>query len=261
MNKLIELKGVTFGYDARPILEAVDLTIHERDCLLILGPNGGGKTTLLKLVMGIVQPWRGTVLYHESVRDRLGYVPQFSGFNTNFPITVLEMVSTGCISGANYLKPSKKENMARAEEAIRRMDLFGERDKNITDLSGGQLQRMLIARALVSDPAVLLLDEPTTSIDLASRINLLDFIRCTVTSRASTAIFSTTTGENSASSRWNGFTAARWNCWDMGFRTYFCTTTDRLSQLPYGVIFWIFLPTISCRMPSWRGFLPASSAA
>ncbi len=177
MKKLIELKDVTFGYYSQPVLEKIDLSIFERDCLLILGPNGGGKTTLLKLIMGIDQPWRGSVLYGEGVSGRIGYVPQSSEFNRNFPITVLEMVSTGCISGSNFLKPSKKENRAKAEEAIRRMDLFSVQHNNINDLSGGQLQRMLIARALVSDPALLLLDEPTTSIDMASRINLLDFIR------------------------------------------------------------------------------------
>ena len=178
MKKLIEIKNLTFGYIDKPILEDVNLDIFERDHLLILGPNGGGKTTLLKLVMGILQPWSGSIVYENGIKGKIGYVPQFSAFNKNFPITVLETVLTSFVNAGDYLlKRSKKEQVRKAEELISRLDLTEVRHENINDLSGGQLQRLLIARALVSDPAVLFLDEPTTSIDLASRLNLFDFIR------------------------------------------------------------------------------------
>jgi zinc transport system ATP-binding protein len=178
MKKLIEIKNLTFGYFDTPILEDVNLDIFDRDHLLILGPNGGGKTTLLKLVMGILRPWNGSIIYENGIKGKLGYVPQFSEFNRNFPITVLETVLTSFVNAENYLlRPSNKEHVRKAEELIHRLDLAEARHKNINDLSGGQLQRLLIARALVSDPAVLFLDEPTTSIDLPSRVNLFDFIR------------------------------------------------------------------------------------
>jgi len=178
MKKLIEINNLTFGYFDTPILEDVNLDIFDRDNLLILGPNGGGKTTLLKLVMGILRPWNGSIIYENGIKGKLEYVPQFSEFNRNFPITVLETVLTSFVNGENYLlKPLKKEQVRKAEELINKLDLAEVRHKNINDLSGGQVQRLLIARALVSDPAVLFLDEPTTSIDLASRVNLLDFIR------------------------------------------------------------------------------------
>lgn len=178
MKKLVEVKNVTFGYGPEPILEDVNLSIYAGDYILILGPNGGGKTTLLKLIMGILVPRRGAIEYDESIRNRLGYVPQFSDFNRNFPITVLDMVMTGRITAKNYLPwRFRKEDREEAQDIIRRLDLWDVRSRNINDLSGGQLQRLLIARALVGRPAVLFLDEPTTSIDLASKINLLDFIQ------------------------------------------------------------------------------------
>ncbi len=177
MEKLIQIKDLTFGYSVTPILEKVNLDVFSGDYLLILGPNGGGKTTLLKLVMGILQPWGGSIVYGSGIKKKLGYVPQFSDFNRNFPITVLETVLTGLVCSGNYLLRSfARENILKAEETIRRLDLADVSRRNINDLSGGQLQRLLIARALVSDPAVLFLDEPTTSIDLASRVNLIDFI-------------------------------------------------------------------------------------
>jgi zinc transport system ATP-binding protein len=177
MNKLIEINKLSFGYAEKPILENVNLDIFERDYLLILGPNGGGKTTMIKLIMGILTPWSGSIRFDNRIDGKLGYVPQFSEFNRNFPITVLDMVSTGLISSTNYLKRSKKETRHKCEAIISRLDLSDVIHENINNLSGGQLQRLLIARALVSEPAVLFLDEPTTSIDLVSQINLLDFIR------------------------------------------------------------------------------------
>jgi zinc transport system ATP-binding protein len=177
MKTLLEVKNVTFGYAREPILENVNLSIYEEDYVLILGPNGGGKTTLLKLIMGILDPWSGAIECDEEIRNRLGYVPQTSDFNRNFPITVLDMVMTGCITAKNYLRRFRREDPTKAEDIIRRLDLWDVRSRNINDLSGGQLQRLLIARALVSEPAVLFLDEPTTSIDLASQVNLLDFIQ------------------------------------------------------------------------------------
>src|SRR3974390_3103498 len=168
MRKIIEIRNLTFGYADRPILENVNIDIHDRDYLLIMGPNGGGKTTLLKLIMGILQPWHGSIQCESSIRNRLGYVPQFSAFNRNFPVTVLEMVLTGFINSGNFLRRPNRTCMEKANAIIDKLDLTDVRNRNINDLSGGQLQRLLIARALVADPVALFLDEPTTSIDLVS---------------------------------------------------------------------------------------------
>ena len=176
MKKLLEIRNLTFGYSAQPVLDDINLDIYERDYLLILGPNGGGKTTLLKLIMGILSPWRGIIRCENGDKNRLGYVPQFSDFNKNFPITVLEMILTGFINSDNFIKRPQKEHVEKAEMMIDRLDLLDVKNQNINNLSGGQLQRLLIARALVSDPIALFLDEPTTSIDLVSRLNLLEFI-------------------------------------------------------------------------------------
>ena len=176
MESLIEIRDLTFGYDTVPILERVTLDILDRDYVLVIGPNGGGKTTLLKLIMGIVRPWSGSIRFRDGLEGRLGYVPQFSSFNKNFPITALEMVLTGCIDGRNYFRRYGRQDRERANRMLEKMDLYELGRRNINDLSGGQIQRVLIARALVSEPEILLLDEPTTSVDITSQASILDLI-------------------------------------------------------------------------------------
>jgi zinc transport system ATP-binding protein len=176
-NKLIEIQNVTFGYNSAPVLENVSLDVCEGDYILLLGPNGGGKTSLVKLIMGIFTPWKGEIRFAPGVVNRLGYVPQSAETNRNFPITVFETVLTGLIGPESFLKRYTPEQIERAERMMERLELRDVRRTNIHDLSGGQMQRMLIARALVLDPVVILLDEPTTSIDLTSQTNLLDLLR------------------------------------------------------------------------------------
>lgn len=165
---LISARGITFGYGREVVLEDVDLEIQPRDFLAIIGPNGGGKTTLVKVLLGLLRPWSGEVTYRLS-RRRLGYVPQFSTFDKDFPLRVADVVLMGRLSGRGLLLPYSREDRARAAEALERLGLTDLAGAHVREVSGGQLQRVLIARALVSDPEALFLDEPTASIDAESR--------------------------------------------------------------------------------------------
>jgi zinc transport system ATP-binding protein len=176
MNNIIEIKNITFGYEDHPVIEDVSMAIEESDFILVIGPNGGGKTTLLKIIMGIIKPWSGTVYFPKDLSGRIGYVPQFLNFNKDFPITVYETVLMGLLNGKNYLKKYTKEDREKTEAILEKVDLYSKREVRVNNLSGGQLQRVLIARALVPDPLVLLLDEPTASIDITSQTTFLDII-------------------------------------------------------------------------------------
>jgi zinc transport system ATP-binding protein len=176
----VEVRDVTFGYGREVVLDHVDLTIEPRDFLAVIGPNGGGKTTLLKAILGLVRPWSGEVAFHlpsgSDPRGRLGYVPQFSTFDRDFPLRIADMVLMGRLGRGSVLRPYSREDRAAAGRALERLGLAGVARANASEVSGGQLQRALIARALVSEPEVLFLDEPTASIDAESRETLRELL-------------------------------------------------------------------------------------
>ncbi len=176
---IVAVRNVTFGYGREVVLDGVSLDIQPRDFLAIIGPNGGGKTTLLKVMLGLLRPWSGEVIYHLSggggPRGRLGYVPQFSTFDKDFPLRVSDMVLMGRLGMdglGGLLRSWSRQDRAAAAEAIERLGLSGVARAHVAEISGGQLQRVLIARALVSQPEILFLDEPTASIDVESRATL-----------------------------------------------------------------------------------------
>jgi zinc transport system ATP-binding protein len=172
---LLEVERVTFGYDRRPVLEDVSLLVREGDFLAILGPNGGGKTTLLKIILGLLEPWQGRVRRHLSRRrGALGYVPQFAGFERNFPARVADVVRMGRLGLRGPFVPYGREDREAARRALERLGLAPIAGAHVADLSGGQLQRTLIARALASEPEVLLLDEPLASVDAEMRESLVE---------------------------------------------------------------------------------------
>ena len=177
VEPVLEARNLTFGYGPHLVLEGVDLAIYPRDYLAILGPNGGGKTTLVKLLLGLLEPRSGEIV--DRLPDRpgkLGYVPQFSTFDRNFPLRVLEVVRMGRISRRGLLGPYTGEDRRVAEAMLERLKLSDLAERPIRELSGGQMQRVLIARALVSDPGILFLDEPTASIDAESRETLRELL-------------------------------------------------------------------------------------
>ncbi len=159
----IDIKDLSFCYGKSPVLTDVNLSIDENDFVAIIGPNGGGKSTLMRLMVGLLKPTSGTVrLFGEKVptkRVAVGYVPQNTNKNIDFPITVGECVATGKIG----LSPKSDEVKA----ALERVHIAGFLDRRLGELSGGERQRVLIARSLVCNPRILFLDEPSNNIDVA----------------------------------------------------------------------------------------------
>ncbi len=174
---VVRVDHVSFGYDARPILRDVSLDIGGRDYLAIIGPNGGGKTTLVKLVLGLLEPWSGTLSHTLSSPHAAGYVPQFAAFDRQFPLRVEEVVRMGRIGLRGPGRRYDDEDHAAVAAVLERFGLAAVADTLISELSGGQLQRTLIARALVGEPEILFLDEPLASIDSESRRVVLDELR------------------------------------------------------------------------------------
>jgi zinc transport system ATP-binding protein len=175
---LIEATGVTFGYGREAVLQDVDLTVHRDDFLAILGPNGGGKTTLVKVLLGLLEPWSGTVRRHVSDRGgAIGYVPQFAEFDRGFPLRVRELVLLGRLGLRGPLHRYTSDDRRAVGALLTELGLSAVADRPLEGLSGGQLQRALIARALVSEPEVLFLDEPLASVDAESREVLLETLR------------------------------------------------------------------------------------
>lgn len=169
MTEVISLKDVWVKYDKLTVLEDVNLTVNEGDFLGIIGPNGGGKSTLLKVILGLIKPQKGEVKVlgksPKKALQMIGYVPQYGPSNIDFPISVWEVVLMGRLGKKRLLQQYNDEDRQATYKALEIVDMLAFRDRQIGELSGGQRQRVFIARSLVSDPKVLLLDEPATGID------------------------------------------------------------------------------------------------
>ena len=178
-ESVILLRDVTFSYGGEPALEDVSLTVCDRQAVCIVGPNGGGKTTLVKLILGLLAPQRGEIrLFGQPpchARHRVGYMPQHVQHDSQFPVTVMDIVLMGRLHG--ILGWPHRADRRAALDALRQVGLddFGRRP--FASLSGGQRQRVLIARALSGNPDLLLLDEPTSNVDSLVEARLLDLLR------------------------------------------------------------------------------------
>lgn len=169
MDKLIELKNITAGYGNKTVLRDVSLTVWKDDFLGIIGPNGGGKTTLLKVILGLLAPQSGSVCFYRDGKQvsslKIGYLPQLNNIDKKFPISVREVITSGLAAEKPLFRSFNPAQKDRVEEVIRKMGLEDLSGRAIGELSGGQLQRVLLGRSIVSRPQVLILDEPNSYVD------------------------------------------------------------------------------------------------
>ncbi|MCC8172946.1 MAG: ABC transporter ATP-binding protein [Odoribacter sp.] len=165
MNTILELKDIAGRYDGVKVLEHINLKIVENDFLGIIGPNGGGKTTLLKLILGLIKPYEGEIIYYTPKQNLFGYLPQNNTIDKRFPISVTEVVLSGLLSDKGLFKTYTKADRQKAEEILEKYGIGDYKKVPIGELSGGQMQRVFLCRAIISSPRVLILDEPTTYVD------------------------------------------------------------------------------------------------
>ena len=175
---IVEIKNVDFAYNGENVLRDVSLTINQNDFIAMIGPNGGGKTTLLKLMLGLLKPDKGDIRIlgrsTQKASSFIGYVPQDVHLNQTFPITAIDIVLMGKLDPKKRWAKKSVSNRQEAMSALERLEMATHAEKKIGELSGGQRQRVFIARALVTQPKLLLLDEPTASIDTKGQA---DFFR------------------------------------------------------------------------------------
>ncbi len=168
-KELVRLEDVWVHLDGTPVLEAINLSITANDFLGIIGPNGGGKTTLLKVILGLIKPSRGRVSVMgqapEKGRKFIGYISQFNLFDRDFPASVFDVVLMGRYSNAGLFHQYSEEDKSIVTEVLKTVEMLDYKDRQVGKLSGGEQQRVFIARALATKPKLLLLDEPTASID------------------------------------------------------------------------------------------------
>lgn len=181
MTSAIEIRDLYVRYENNLVLENISLNVPQGEFLGIIGPNGGGKTTLLKAVLGLIKPHSGSIsIFGSSIaqnRHLVSYVPQYSLFDLDYPISVMDVVLTGRLNGKRMLRGYAGEDRKIAEKSLELVGLSSFRNRLAGELSGGEKQRVLIARALAKNPKILLLDEPTASVDATSGKNFYTILQ------------------------------------------------------------------------------------
>jgi ABC-type Mn2+/Zn2+ transport system ATPase subunit len=190
----VQLRDVTVGYDRRPAIEDVDLSIERGSLVAIFGPNGGGKTTLLKLVAGLLEPWTGSVHVlggaPAEVARRIAYVPQAEVVDWSFPVSVWDVAMMGRYPGLGPLRQPGASDREAVRNALERVGMAGHARTQIGRLSGGQRRRAFLARAIAADAELYLLDEPVTGVDVPTQEDLMDLLAAE--SRAGRTVLATT---------------------------------------------------------------------
>ena len=170
MNKLIEINNLTVGYENKPnVLKDVSLTIYDDDFLGNFGPNGGRKTTLLKSILGLIKPQSGTISFYDNGQKvpsvNIGYLPQINQIDKKFPISVSEVILSGLTLRKQLFRRYTAEDRQKVRKAAHRLGIEHLLSRSIGELSGGQLQRVLLGRAIIDNPKLIILDEPSTYVD------------------------------------------------------------------------------------------------
>ncbi|ARU61389.1 hypothetical protein CBW65_10530 [Tumebacillus avium] len=194
--ELANMNDVVFGYGHTPVLDGLNLTIRKSEFIGLTGPNGSAKTTTLKLLLGLLTPQRGSVAIEKQKENGkpvvIGYVPQeIASFNVGFPSTVYELVRSGLFTRKRWFGLLPKDEVARVEHVLRQVGMWEHRKRKIGELSGGQKQRVCLARTLVLEPDLLVLDEPTTGMDVTARTLFYDLLQHQVEAHGRTVLMVT----------------------------------------------------------------------
>jgi zinc transport system ATP-binding protein len=178
---VLEIENVSYSYDTLPVLDSISMSVFQNEFIGIIGPNGGGKTTLLRIILGQLAPKSGSVkLFGKKPREvlqRIGYMPQYSSINKRLLLSVEEIVAMGLFKESHLFPFISKAKHKKIESVLAMLGLEKLKKKFYSELSGGQKQRTLLARAIISEPDLLLLDEPTSSIDYHTEIDIYDYLR------------------------------------------------------------------------------------
>ena len=182
MSLILEIKNLNAGYDNSLVLKNIDFQVQNNDFIGIIGPNGGGKTTLLKTILGIIKPYSGSITYHfpdksRDFRKYIGYLPQQNLIDKKFPISVREVVLSGLTTQKPLIFRFSGSDKKKADELIEKSGLKSISSNPVGELSGGQLQRVFLARAVISNPCLLILDEPGTYVDNRSEFELYETLK------------------------------------------------------------------------------------
>lgn len=166
-NRIVEIKNLSTGYNGNRVLSNVNLNIYEHDFIGVIGPNGGGKTTLVKAILGLLKPWSGSININPSISGSggIGYLPQSNNIDKKFPISVRDVVLSGLVRKQRIFNRFTKKEKEQTDQIMTEMGIEALFNKPIGELSGGQLQRVFLARSVISKPSLLILDEPNTYVD------------------------------------------------------------------------------------------------
>ena len=167
MATLVEINSLSASYGDKVVLRNVDFRINESDFIGVIGPNGGGKTTLLKIILGLIKPVSGSIKFNQELLNSksVGYLPQISTGDINYPVTVMDIILSGLMIRKGFISRMTSSDKSHAGEVIEEMGLTGLQAATLNELSGGQIQRVFLGRAIIGNPALLLLDEPGTYVD------------------------------------------------------------------------------------------------
>lgn len=174
---LIDIKNLSLGYDGNIVLKNVNLKIEENDFICVVGPNGSGKSTLIKGILGLIKPISGTITFNNLKQNFIGYMPQETKVDSNFPASVLEIVLSGTLNKKKMSLFYTKEDKKLAIKNLKILGIENLKNKHFSELSGGQRQKVLLARSLCATSKLLILDEPSNNLDSKSKKNLYDILK------------------------------------------------------------------------------------